>query len=244
MRKLVSLILAVVMICSMAVTAFAADNNATLTQNTPTSSYEADAKTGAVNTELWLQVDAEGQIDVTVPLVLVFKTDIDGGNATSPNTYGITNNSTSDLVVTEIKTVAENKTAAQPMTLVAYTATPTEDQYKVQLSVANDVVKGEGSSGAYDLHTASHTNDAIKGGLFELVKPEANATEGKFTQITADMATGKLSFVTSRTNNDELDTTKGVKLLTVTYTVAVDTSDAIGTNITTANENLPGTTNP
>lgn len=233
MKRIVSLILAIMMIAALAIGASATSFEVREADD----KYTTDASTlNTPKTELWLQVDATGQIDVTVPLVLVFKTDIDGGSATSPNTYKITNNSTADLVVTNIEVAEEAKSEANPMTLVAYSATPTEDQYKVQLSVDNSVVKGTGSTGAFDLHTTSHEVDAIAGGLFELKKATAEGV-GTSTIVTADMTTGKLSFVTSRTGDDELDTAKGVKLLTVTYTVAVDTSDAIGTTITTTPNN-------
>lgn len=246
MKKIVSLILAVLMIASLTVTAFAADFEVREADD----KYTADASTmNTPQTELWLQVDATGQIDVTVPLVLVFKTDIDGGIADTGTNYGITNSSTADLVVTNIAVEEVAFSAeAQPMDLVAYnTENLAEDKYKVQLSVAEDVVKGKftsgTNSGTYDLYTATHENAAKAGGLFELKKADANATSGKFTAIKADMSTGKLSFVTSRkTDADEMDANKGVKLLTVTYTVAIDTSDAIGSDITTSANN-PATGN-
>lgn len=237
MKKLIALLLVVMMLGS---TVAFADTNASIAPYAP-EDYKTDGSVlDTPKTELWLQVDATGQIDVTVPLVLVFKTDIDGGVATSPLTYKMTNNSSSDLVVTQIDTVVEQQVAStNPMAIVAYTtANRTDlarDQYQARLRVLNGVVLGSKADGtsienSWDLATASHANDKVRGGLFELIK-DAD------TRIIADMSTGELSFITPRAkdadgNDAGMDTTQGVKLLTVTYTVAIDTSDAIGTDIT------------
>lgn len=247
MKRLFALVLAVLMLGSVA--AFA---DGTIENYGPDVQYATakDHNEDTLNTpytELWLMVDAEGQIDVTVPLVLVFKTDIDGGTATSPATYQITNNSSADLVVTNIDTVTNNvvdDNTNHPMVLKPYdTATLARDEYKVQLSVqqnsaGNNVVLGDGETGAWDLETAAHENNKILGGLFELVKDTS-------TRVYADMSTGKLSFITTREvdadgNDAGMDDTKGVHLLTVTYTVAIDTSDAIGEDVTTAPSTASG----
>ena len=200
---------------------------------------------GEAATELWLQVEASGQIDVTVPLVLVFQTNIDGGEATSPNTYKITNHSSADLVVTQIK-VTDVKTEAnkQPMTKVAWLDVLKEDQYKAKLNVDKNVVTlGKGQSGEYDLKQETYTAERHQGGIFELRKAEADKyEEGTDTPIALTMKTGRLSFITSRTEktpkddksqlNDAMDNTKGIQLMTITYTVAIDTSDAYGEEIT------------
>jgi len=137
--------------------------------------------------------------------------------------------------VTKIATAVEAESdATNPMALVAYTDTPQEDEYKVQLSVKEETVKGAGESGAWDLYDNEHARVAKQGGLFELKKAVPNG-EGTDTRVIADMTTGKLSFVTLTTGEgaeEKLDDTKGVHLLTVTYTVAIDTSDAIGATIT------------
>ena len=217
--------------------------------------YKDDAEydiEGEMATEIWLQVEASGQIDVTVPLVLVFQTNIDGGDATSPDAYKITNYSTADLVVTKIATtlVAEDDTNnTQPMAMVAYSTTNLgEDQYAAQLSVDGGAVElGKDETGTYDLYTDAtettvlHEKDRTMGGLFEVKKATA-AGDAVDTPISVAMKTGKLSFVTSRNVDDvkddgaiedEMDTLKGVQLMTITYTVAIDTSDAIGETITT-----------
>lgn len=236
MKRLIALVLVVLMLGS---TAAFADVDTMLGVSAETNSMSGENSTvDGAKTELWLQVDADGQIDVTVPLVLVFRTNIDGGVADTASNYKLKNNSTSDVVVTTIATAHEtDNNTSQPMSIVAYTETPTEDQYKVQLSVADAVAVGtkdaEGKEiRKWDLATTSHTAAPLAGGLFELPKATANGA-GTDTIVKVDMTTGKLSFVTKRDANDDLDATQGVKLLTVTYTVAIDTSDAIGSQITT-----------
>lgn len=200
-------------------------------------------KEGEAATEIWLQVDATGQIDVTVPLVLVFQTNIDGGEATSPTDYKIVNHSTANLVVTKITTteVAYDE-KKQPMDLVAWTdsaANLDEDTYCVQI---HDItgVPGTGKKDAtYDLSTAEYEQQAFKGGLFQLEKaPAKEETDGTgtTTDLQVSMKTGRLSFVTHRTQSGDTDTMtseRGIQLLTITYTVAIDTSDAFGEVITT-----------
>jgi len=241
MKKLISFLLVIMMLCSMSVSAFATDDTK-IGSSAKRDSFTDETATGDVNTELWLQVDADGQIDVTVPLVLVFRTNIDGGKATSPGAYSIANMSSSDLVVTKIETKTE--TTSNPMTLKEFnTTTLARDEYKVQLTVPDGVTLGVDDddkttqlNNGWDLSTPTHENDKLYGGLFELAKPESGDTL-KSTRIIADMETGSLSFVTTR-NEDAttgadagMNNEYGVKLLTVTFTVAIDTSDAIGEEI-------------
>lgn len=238
MKKFLSLVLAAMMLLSCTA-AFAADTVEAIdvreTDDRYTTGSDATEMDDA-KTELWLQVDANGQIDVTVPLVLVFQTNIDGGEVTSPATYKITNHGTSDLVVTKIDTdiVADNNTT-QPMNMVAYTTDPAEDEYRAQLTAGNGVIIGTGATNGWDL-IKDHENDKLKGGLFEVLKAKANGTAVD-TAIAVTMKTGPLSFITSRLEGDKdtgIDDKKGVKLMTVTYTMAIDTSDAIGETITTS----------
>lgn len=207
-----------------------------------TDGPDSFAKEAEAATEIWLQVDATGQIDVTVPLVLVFQTNIDGGDAVSPDEYKITNHSSADLVVTKITTTTvATDSSKQPMTMVDWgTGNMKEDTYAVAIQNIG------GTAGAnnhrvrdtYDLnqtHEGYFNNAALKGGLFELAKAPANNYEtGTDTELEIAMKTGRLSFVTSRDGNDVMDQNKGIQLLTITYTVAIDTSDAIGDDITTA----------
>lgn len=252
MKKLISLFLALVMLMSCAtVLAESTDENATMTVGDPVSHYATEnvnagadaADTPSVNTEIWLQVDAAGQIDVTVPLVLVFKTNIDGGTASSPEAYKMTNNSTADIAVTSIKVNPETtNAAAQPMTFVAYDSAMSTDQYGLKLSVEEteaDPANHRAAHGAYNKDMFNFTEnadtaDVMAGGLFQVFK-------GATTRITALMKTGPLSFTTQRKAGtdgapSELDTTKGVKIITITYTVGIDAQNAIGTVITNDDE--------
>lgn len=257
MKKVLALVLSLMMILgSVSALAAGVDTIVNGDQNyktgievrEPKVRYNDDAIndiSGQAATELWLQVEASGQIDVTVPLVLVFQTNIDGGSATSPNTYKITNHSSADLVVTKIAVKDVTAAADTPsMTKVAWSDTALkEDQYMAKLNVAAATMgKAYANQRDFDLNTAEYTGNRHEGGIFELAKAPANQNEtGTDTAIALSMKTGKLSFVTSRkdttTNdqlNDEMDTEKGIQLLTITYTVAIDTSDAYGETITTA----------
>lgn len=205
MKKLISVLLSIVMVLALTTTAFATE-----IEVRKDVAYKAENATvnDKANTELWLQVEASGQIDVTVPLVLVFKTNIDGGAAVTADNYKITNNSSADVAVTAMKTTLNAD--QNPMTLDAYTtADLARDHYKVQLTAGQK---------SWDLHTAEHTALAKDGGLFGVAKDGSSP-------VKVDMTTGKLSFVTKGTDY-------GVKLLNVSYTVAIDTQNAIGTEIT------------
>lgn len=278
MKKTLAMLLAVMMLLST--TAFAAsdtiinatqpawDDDGNETNNADIDVFDSvhysDALTdqwdehGEMATELWLQVDATGQIDVTVPLVLVFQTNIDGGNATSPSEYKFTNWSSADLVVTKIE-VAHVGTAVntQPMTIDAWDANANikRDHYMAQMTVGANVDLGTNETGIYDLATTLHDNDRYEGGLFELTKGDTDASTGADTAVEVAMRTGRLSFVTSREEEDDedtlmedvMDTDKGIHLLTITYTVAIDSSDdfgeiikgADGTALTTADNANP-----
>lgn len=267
MKKLVSLLLAAMMLLSC--TALAE----TITSESIDVREETDEYSGtdvsSINTpktELWLQVDANGQIDVTVPLVLVFKTNIDGGEAETADNglYKIINRSSADLVVTNIAVDVEDEDADEnvknPMELVPYAAAASlaEDTYGVKLNVAESTSAKGTAYPAFEhsivetggVFTATGDGDtpdyvasktALEGGLFLLNKAQPDGT-GTDTVINAQMSTGSLSFVTSRKTNEDgedigVDPAKGVKLLTITYTVAINTADAIGDPITTSPTN-------
>lgn len=274
MKKFLSLLLAAMMLLSCAtamatspeidkvdsvindsVHAWLDNDNATTTSNDAdidvkvVTNYDSGedqfGSEGEAATEIWLQVDATGQIDVTVPLVLVFQTNIDGGQATSPTDYKIINHSTADLVVTKIATKkVDFDTNKQPMNMVAWAASAAnlaEDTYCVQIhGITGAPGNGKTADATYDLNTAEYKQQAIEGGLFQLAKAPADQKangNGTDTNLNVSMKTGRLSFVTHRTDDGDTDSmtaTKGIQLLTITYTVAIDTSDAYGEEITTA----------
>lgn len=224
MAKIISLILAVSMMFGC-IPALASSSGAVVNENGATDTIKGGASSGSLHTEMWLQVGANwdgegasaGTIDVTVPLVLVFRTNIDGGSAQAPASYGITNNSSADVAVTGITV---NDASGDVLTLEKYGASylPTDfDRYGVELEVQS---KAPWDMAAVKSSPAAET--AINGGLFIL--PKANAGVGVFTPITARMMTSKLSFVTDPATNAKLDASKGLKLMTVSYTVALDLS--------------------
>ncbi|MBE5803142.1 MAG: hypothetical protein E7316_01350 [Clostridiales bacterium] len=259
MKKFLSLLLAAMLLLACT-TAMAEDDNATITVNEPVSRYATnneedgaeEAQTPSVNTEIWLQVDAAGQIDVTVPLVLVFQTNIDGGYATSPETYKITNNSTADIAVTSLAVAVEAvDSETQPMSFVAFDDVANEeiDAYGLKLHVDATEADAEAHRAAHDAYDKdlkeiegeADTADVMDGGLFQVYKGEA-------TQVTAEMKTSPLSFTTLRKAGadgaaSELDTTMGVKIITITYTVGIDAQNAIGDEITTDDEQFKAPAN-
>lgn len=256
MKRLIALVLVVLMLGSTA--AFAADDNASLTVGDDSANFLSNGTTASQKTDLWIQVEAAGQIDVTVPLVLVFKTNIDGGYATTGTNYAITNNSTSDLAVTTIALDVESQTednTVNPMALVNAGSTLAEDQYEVQLEV-EDVVNSQGETvetepfDLYDIETATDSaisKPALEGGLFVLPSADDQNNSDNITVIDVQMKTGKLSFITAHSAENDLDETKGVKLLSVSYTVAINTATGIGEAIegeTTGTSFAAGATNP
>ena len=247
MKKILAIALAMVLVLSCFALADTA-NNATFVVNsgvtcTLDSDSNSNVKEGKVCTEVWLQVEAAGQIDVEVPLVLVFKTNIDGGVATIDSAYKMINHSTADLAVTKIATATEANAepgVTNPMTLKSYTVDMAEDQYGVKINFTG--YSGVAAKGTHDVPDyefdfaqVTDTKSATEGGLFTLKKAAAGEeATGTPTTLKASMKTGKLSFVTKVIEGtEELDTTKGVKLITITYTVAINKKDAIGTEITT-----------
>lgn len=258
LKKWTAVLLAAMLLMGTAMAASAPTptqgTNMSVVVNTTTSQYDSTntsataTSSPSVNTQLWLQVDATGQIDVTVPLVLVFKTDIDGGKAATgtDGTYKITNNSTAPVVVTSIKatdddtTVSSTSASGAKMTLATYNeSSMAQDNYGVKLTVADGKFGTQNDSTDLDLHgttTTAATRAAKDGGLFKI----GSSTNDNTKIINAQLVTGKLSFVTVRATGttDTMDEKKGVKLMTITYTVGLDTSTAYGTDIPTANELL------
>lgn len=118
------------------------DNSSLQIKDVASRFQQEDGTQGEVDTELWMQVAANGQIDVTVPLVLVFSTNIDGGDAMVAENYKIINNNTRNSIsVDKIKVDVEPKFGENDadMTLVKYDAfwdASVRDQYKVTLTLS------------------------------------------------------------------------------------------------------------
>lgn len=179
-----------------------------------------DGRSAAQKTALWIRVDASGQINCTIPLVIVYKTNIDGGSATTAeDKYGITNYSTADLAVIGMK--VETHAEDDLIELVESYAPTAVDKYKGTVTVAE---KGTlpGYTKSLAALKAEDTKSAAEGGLFKISKPaDAN---GEFRSIALQVATSRLSFVTGLNG-------EGVYLLDVHYTVGISTQNAEGTAI-------------
>jgi len=224
MKKVLSIVLVLMMVLTSA--AFATE-----VASTTLTSSEGKAQTTATDsttaeTVVWMTVAPEGTIDVTLPLVLLFATNINGGSAnTTDGTYYIENNSTADLMVTDM-TCVDNDTpytetgsdTQRDMTLTAYAESITdEDNYGVKFT-ANDYT-GKTTT-EIDASTCETTVSSLTNGIWLLKSNDAKDQE---TAITVNMTTGPLSFTTG--------TGLGVKLLTVTYTIKIDSSNTVGENL-------------
>lgn len=122
MKKIIALALALVMVLGC-VSAFALDNDTYYTKDdrnmtnrvsvdnvqpnflvtTESSVFEDAAMEAKQKTDVWLQVEASGQIDITVPLVAIFKTNIDGGRETISENYKLINYSSAAIAVTKME---------------------------------------------------------------------------------------------------------------------------------------------
>lgn len=210
------------------------------------SGFVKSGTSASQSTDVWLQVTASGQIDVTVPLVVVFKTNIDGGSATTSEAYKIVNNSSAAIKVTEVEVtdmqqkftqngVEDNMKAVGTLTggYNEYTLTmlPT-DQYATKVwETAKNVFDGADGftvNGATATLTASA--DAQAPGLWRIEKKDDSETTDE-SPIALTLSTSRLTFVTNQKSVDEADIENGVKLFNVAYTVQIDDSTAVGGDI-------------
>ena len=213
MKKLVSFVLAALLMLS--VVAFAASGDTTLEANPAiTYTYSADnVNTGKVETYIYLKVKAEGQIDVTVPLFLVFATDVDGGKATEPSKYIIKNNNTESAVgVTKIAVTSGGGMKLTNQNGFNDAVGAHEyDTYMVTLTT---------SASTYDLGNAPFTQETAGAALsgFSIEKSES-------VNLKPEMQTTAIDFVTG----DQY-----VQILTIEYTLGLiyDTVDTV--NLPTA----------
>jgi len=219
-------------------------------------------------TDVWLQVEASGQIDVTVPLVAVFKTNIDGNMGQEKKiskNYVITNNSTAPLAVTKVE-IQDHKAdvtvngKTSNMTMVDTLNQKVYDQYKLTF-FPEDHNTRTGSKGsiwtaaqnvgyaptdpAYqtsrtftkngDLYTLDSGSTALdqKMGLWTIERKtyEGDKAVGKESYIQLGLETSPLSFVTELKDKDASAVENGIKLFTITYTVKIDDSYAVGEDI-------------
>ena len=275
MKKILALLLAALMLLSC--TALAAfdplakggdaiyfspevenDNSKLDIHNNLISRYQKeDVQDGKVETELWLQIEASGQIDVTVPLVLVFSTNVDGGYATAADNYKIYNNNTRnsiaiDKIEVEIKSDGENllnlKTDDD-----FYKLTPNDrDYYSVVMKPFPADKEKTVASGNQEANKALAMNTQVHAGydFIDLAKAVVSGNsktaydttgttkeatqnalmtlgQGGIINLKPTMKTTPLSFVTSEAD------TKGVHLLNVTYTVGLQYTQNDGSDLPT-----------
>lgn len=254
MKRFLALILAAMML--LGGSAMAEEDNMTEAHVGGQTEFvkEEDKTSASQSTDVWLQVAASGTIDVTVPLVVVFKTNIDGGTASTGTSYKIINNSSAAIKVTEVKVtdaktditqngVASNLKAVETLTEGNYdeytlTMLP-EDRYETKAwESARSVVDAdgdgistfqqEGNTGAYKI--ASSTG-AEKKGLWRIEKKDGSEGGKDESHIKLTLATSKLSFVTKQKSNNDAGVENGVKLFNVAYIVKIDDSTAVGGDI-------------
>lgn len=245
MKKFLAMLLAAMMLLSsVGAMAEVQDDSTLKIKPAVNSRFYSDSTTeGEVDTELWLQVAADGQIDVTVPLVLIFSTNVDGGKATEANNYKIVNNNDRSSISVDKIEVKRNDNNSH-MTLVDSNNTgwnnTTRDQYYVTLkpsttytgsdATANDVLETQ----VYDLYIAANTQYS-KNGENEKSESLFRIGENSSVKLTANMVTTPLTFVTGITDEandtylikgegeaDAANSGKGIELLTITYTVALE----------------------
>ena len=220
MKKLVSFVLAALLMLS--VVAFAASGDPSLVVKDTSIIYNFTAdnvNTGKVETYIYLEVIAQGQIDVTVPLFLVFSTDVDGGKAKEPSNYKITNN---------------NKDSAVGVTRIHVTPSGT-----MELKVKNEFESAVGAH-AYDTYMVTLTASGETYDLGKLNFQEDTAGEAltglsipkdKEVNLQPEMQTTAISFITGK---DQY-----VQIMTIEYTLGliyntVDTVDLPTTSTVTS----------
>lgn len=170
---------------------------------------------------LTLTIEREAsQIHVTVPLVLVVKTNIDGGsvNAGELETagYGITNNSSMRVQLTEAKETRQDSTNNPLTTAAPGTANLSNaiDQYRVSFK-QTDYKQAPADIRAKPATTTETTTETTTTETPNIYNPI------QLIQISP------LSFVTSP------DPAKGIHFSTINYTVAIPTGDATTPSTTT-----------
>ena len=258
MKKIVSLILALAMILSCtAVLAAETGSTGTNMTNEHIGAQENFAiddpttKTSASqSTDIWLQVEAAGQIDVTIPLVAVFKTNIDGGTSTIGSNYKMINNSSAAIKVAKVVVTDQNvnvTTNGQPtanMTLVKaftgkydeYTLTmkPTDYYTEPYWKTAENVAEFSASN-PYTKDSKQGNTYVEKKGLWRVEKSDKAAGGKDESYIELVLTTSKLDFVTLQKDtikNGDVNTIEdGVKIVTINYTVMIDDSEGVGEDI-------------
>lgn len=255
MKKILALILAAMMLLGGAAMATNMEEAYVGDQDDFVKAGTPDTTSASQSTDVWLQVEASGQIDVTVPLVVVFKTNIDGGSASTGNAYKIVNNSSAAIKVTEVK-VQDQKTdvsgngITSNMTMVSalpQADSATYDQYTLTMKPTDyyqnknyfTTADGENVYTYFtDVGTASEQGTFVKTadgvqtqGLWRIERSDGAEGGSDESHINLTLSTSKLSFVTNQKSEDKPAVENGVKLFNVAYTVKIDDSTAVGGDI-------------
>lgn len=253
MKKILSLALALVLLCTVT-SAFATGTTLGVKvygeddQHKSTFFKDVEKSTAYQQTAMWLRVANQGQINCTIPLVLIYDTNIDGGENTLSDDYKIVNNSTANIVVTKMEVLnsTQNINSNKPMKLVTENGLSSEkvDAYYVSLSVPDARQHSTVKTTKWEMAEIVTTptkgqSTSLAGGLFFIPKT-GGASGTNETVITVHVKTTPLSFITGLNDGDTQNKSRGVHLLDVKYTVAIDGFDAAGTTYGTTIAN--GTT--
>lgn len=269
MKKFLSLLLAAMMLlsCASAMATHVDDDTTTqwmenvyVGDQTLFSEVGGQNETSATQTtDVWLQVEASGQIDVTIPLVAVFKTDIDGGNETISDSYKIINYSSAPIAVTQVDIEDQNTNVTvngkdSDMTMVETVNAANYDEYSLTMlpkdryttnpwSTAKNV-KGDFTAATtnattlaakqkYTLTSNGYSQKEAKGLWLVERKGAVNDSNEKLDEsyINLTLTTSPLSFVTKQKSNNNGNIENGIKLFTITYTVEIADDAPVGGDI-------------
>ena len=261
MKKIIALALALVMVMSCTL-ALAADENMTnkvATTNSPflvgtatTTDGLFGYKDASQRTDVWLQVEASGQIDVTIPLVAIFKTNIDGGTSDISRQYKMINNSSAAVKVTKVVVTDDNaavnmngetgnnmvlKGELEEGAYNQYTLSILpEDRYQNTKFWASGVPKNVGQhftqeGNTYTLDSAVDGKYEEQQGLWRVDYNDKAPAGMDESYIDLKLSTSKLNFVTAQKKNNDAAIENGVQIFHISYTVMIDDYNAAGGDI-------------
>lgn len=258
MKKIIALVLAAMMLFS-AVAFASSQQESTEPTATPkpvttfedkglTYTYNYDKVTTStdpapsVNTQVWLQVKAEGQINVKVPLVLVFSTNMEGGTSTIADAYKITNNNANNAVAIKGIKVTNDSSGQNILlkTATEFAAATDQDYNWFKVTMAPQAVDKEVKLNTADawktpdmgaiMASELKITDTDKYGIWlnrgQSVNMKPTMTTTAFNKVTAD------------------DPDKGVKVMTVTYTLGLVYENFTSEALPTADITMPPTPAP
>ena len=200
-------------------------------------------------TDVYVKVRATGgQIDATVPLIIVVSTDLSGTTkALTPQNYAIKSYSGVDLRVTNIGVTvsAPDASTGVEWALANHTALALSNAWDTDFETDDaamnaklNVMTGNGAKNAIalslkdlvldvnnDLTTIQNAagSDPAADSTFKIAKID-NTTPVQTLNLDLQVRTSKLNFVTYRDDADTANLAKGVHALKITYTIDADVS--------------------